>query len=158
MFKFLHTADIHLDSPLLNLDNYDNAPRDDFRSATRRALDNIVDLAIGEQVRFVLVAGDLYDGDCTDFNTPLHLRRKMEQLGDHGIRVFIIQGNHDAASSMRKAFSLQLPENVHLFRTDKPETVTLDDLGGRNSRPGFCDQGSYRRPFKELSGANPWSD
>ena len=138
MFKFLHTADVHLDSPLLNLDNYDDAPRDDFRSATRRALDNIVDLAINEEVQFVLIAGDLYDGDCTDFNTPLHFRRKMRELGDHQIRVFIIQGNHDAASSMKKAFSLQLPDNVKLFRTDKPETVTIDELNVAIHGQGFA--------------------
>ena len=138
MFKFLHTADVHLDSPLLNLDNYDDAPREEFRSATRRALDNLVELAIAEQVHFVLIAGDLYDGDCSDFNTPLHFRRKMRELGEHQIRVFIIQGNHDAASSMRKAFSLQLPDNVHLFRTDKPETVRIDELNVAIHGQGFA--------------------
>ena len=138
MFKFLHTADIHLDSPLLNLNNYDDAPRDEFRSATRRALDNIVDLAIAEQVQLMLIAGDLYDGDCSDFNTPLHFRRKMAQLADHGIRVFIIQGNHDAANAMRKAFRLQLPDNVHLFRTDRPDTVTIDEFGVAIHGQGFA--------------------
>ena len=140
MFKFLHTADIHLDSPLLNLDNYDNIPRDEFRSATRRAFDNIVALAIREQVRFVLIAGDLYDGDCADFNTPLYFRRKMEELRDADIRVFIIQGNHDAASNMKKAFRLQLPDNVHLFSTRKPETVQLDDLKVAIHGQGFADK------------------
>ena len=138
MFKFLHTADIHLDSPLVNLDNYDDAPREEFRSATRRALDNIVELAVTEQVQFVLVAGDLYDGDCTDFNTPLHFRRKMAELADYGIRVFLIHGNHDAANSMRKAFRLKLPDNVHLFRTDKPETVTIDDWNVAIHGQGFA--------------------
>ncbi len=138
MFKFLHTADIHLDSPLLNLDNYDDAPRDDFRSATRRALDNIVEVATTEDVQFVLIAGDLYDGDCADFNTPLHFRSKMRELGDCGIRVFVIQGNHDAESKMRKAFRLQLPDNVHLFRTDKPETVTIDELNVAIHGQGFA--------------------
>jgi len=140
MFKFLHTADIHLDSPLLNLDNYDDVPRDEFRSATRRAFDNIVALAIREQVRFVLIAGDLYDGDCADFNTPIYFRHKMEALRDAGIKVFIIQGNHDAASNMKRAFRLQLPDNVHLFSTRKPETVRLDDLKVAIHGQGFADK------------------
>ena len=138
MFKFLHTADIHLDSPLLNLNKYDDSPREEFRSATRRAFDNIVELAIAEEVRFVLVAGDLYDGDCSDFNTPLHFRRRMLELQSHDIRVFLIHGNHDAASSMKKAFRLQLPDNVQFFRTDKPETKILEDIQVAIHGQGFA--------------------
>ena len=63
MFTFLHTADIHLDSPLLRLDHYEGAPVEELRQATRRALENLVELAISERVSFVLIAGDLYDGE-----------------------------------------------------------------------------------------------
>jgi exonuclease SbcD len=138
MFKFLHTADIHLDSPLLNLDNYDDAPREEYRSATRRAFDNIVDLAISEDVAFLLIAGDLYDGDCSDFNTPLHFRSRMEDLARKSIRVYIINGNHDAASNMRKAFALTLPENVHVFPTKKPATMMIDELKVAIHGQGFA--------------------
>ena len=138
MFKFLHTADIHLDSPLLNLNKYDDSPREEFRSATRRAFDNIVDLAIQEEVKFVLIAGDLYDGDCSDFNTPLHFRRRMEELQQHDIRVFLIHGNHDAASTMRKAFRLELPNNVEFFRTDRPETKLIEELSVAIHGQGFA--------------------
>ena len=138
MFKFLHTADIHLDSPLLNLDKYDDAPRDEFRSATRRAFDNIVDLAIRESVSFIIIAGDLYDGDCSDFHTPRHFRQQMKRLGEHGILVYIIQGNHDAANKMRKAFRLEMPDNVHLFSTAKPETKRIVELGVAIHGQGFA--------------------
>jgi DNA repair exonuclease SbcCD nuclease subunit len=138
MYRFLHAADIHLDSPLLKLDRYDGAPVEAFRCATRRAFDNLVELAIREQVRFVLIAGDLYDGDCRDFNTPLYFRRQMEKLRTQAIRVLIIQGNHDAASRMQNAFRLQLPENVHLFPTDRPGTVRLEDLRAAIHGQGFA--------------------
>jgi DNA repair exonuclease SbcCD nuclease subunit len=138
MFKFLHTADIHLDSPLLNLDSYDGAPVESFRSATRRALDNLIGLAIEQEVEFVLIAGDLYDGECRDFNTPIRFRQSMEALHEHGIRVFIIQGNHDAASKVTKAFKLQLPENVHVFRADEPETKHIDELNVSIHGQGFA--------------------
>ncbi|MFK7817923.1 MAG: exonuclease SbcCD subunit D [Planctomycetaceae bacterium] len=140
MFKFLHTADIHLDSPLRNLDNYDDIPRDEFRSATRRAFDNVVELAIREEVAFVLLAGDLYDGDSNNFHTPLHIRRKMEELNAAGIRVFIIQGNHDAANNMTNAFRLTLPDNVHLFATNSPETVLIDELKVAIHGQGFAEK------------------
>ena len=71
MFKFIHAADIHLDSPLRGLELYDGAPLAQIRGATRQALVNLVELAIGEQVAFVLLVGDLYDGDWKDYNTGL---------------------------------------------------------------------------------------
>ena len=64
MFKFIHAADVHLDSPLRGLSRYESAPAESIRDACRRAFENLVDLAIEEKVSFVLLAGDLYDGDC----------------------------------------------------------------------------------------------
>lgn len=138
MYKFLHCADIHLDSPLRNLDRYDGAPVDAFRNATRAAFDNLIELAISEKVRFVLIAGDLYDGDCRDSSTPLHFRRQMARLQGQGIRVFIIQGNHDAG--MRKEFRLTLPDNVKLFSTRNPETERIEELRVAIHGQGFAEQ------------------
>jgi len=138
MFRFLHAADIHLDSPLLNLARYEDAPIDAFRNATRQAFDNLVQVAIEERVAFVLIAGDLYDGDCRDFNTPRWFRNKMEELEASGVRAFVIQGNHDAESRMKTAFRLQLPDNVHLFGTNEPETVLIDDLQVALHGQGFA--------------------
>jgi DNA repair exonuclease SbcCD nuclease subunit len=151
MFKFLHTADLHLDSPLLNLDRYDGAPVEAIRNATRRAFDGLVELAIAEGVRFILIAGDLYDGDCRDFNTPIYFRHRMEELRSHDIRVFVIQGNHDAENKTRKNFQLILPDNVHLFPTDKPATMRIDDLQVAIHGQGFaqrdiCDDLSVHYP------------
>ena len=126
MFRFLHTADIHLDSPLRGLELPEDAPHDQIRAATRLALDNMVDLAIREKVSFVLIAGDVYDGDWRDFNTGLFFNQRMAQLRDANIRVFVVSGNHDAASQISK--SLRLPDNVHVFPTRKPDSVVIDDL------------------------------
>jgi hypothetical protein len=46
MLKFIHAADLHLDSPLRGLGCYDGAPVEEIRNAGRRALDNLVQLAI----------------------------------------------------------------------------------------------------------------
>ena len=139
MFKFIHAADIHLDSPLLNLDQYDGAPVDAMRVATREAFDQLIQLAIDEQVDFLLIAGDLYDKDSPDFHTPVHVRRKMRELQGHGIRVYIIQGNHDATTVAKKAFdTLTLPDNVHVFSTKKPETQYIDELQVAIHGQGFA--------------------
>jgi len=102
MFKFLHAADIHLDSPLRGLDRYEGAPSDQIRNATRRALENLVAVAIREQVAFVVLAGDLYDGDWRDFHTGLFFVRQMTRLREAGIRVFGVFGNHDAANRITR--------------------------------------------------------
>jgi len=127
MFKFLHTADIHLDSPLKGLEMHEDAPVEEIRGATRRAFDNLIDLVIEEEVVFVLIAGDLYDGDWKDYNTALFFARQMGKLAKVGIKVFIVSGNHDAASHITKA--MPLPVNVTLFSPKKLQSVALDDLG-----------------------------
>jgi DNA repair exonuclease SbcCD nuclease subunit len=127
MFKFIHTADIHLDSPLKGLEAHDDAPVDEIRGASRRAFDNLIDLALEEAVDFVLIAGDLYDGDWKDYNTGLFFAGRMGRLSDAGIRVFIVSGNHDAAGRITR--TMPLPETVTLFPTKKAKSVPLDDLG-----------------------------
>lgn len=126
MFRFLHAADIHLDSPLKGLEVYQDAPVDQIRGAVRRAFDNLVDLAIQEEAAFVLLAGDLFDGDWKDYNTGIYFINRMGLLREAGIQVFIVSGNHDAASQISRA--LHLPDNVTLFSHKKAETRILDNL------------------------------
>jgi exonuclease SbcD len=126
MFKFIHAADVHLDSPLRGLSRYESAPTESIRDACRRAFENLVDLAIEEKVSFVLLAGDLYDGDWKDYSTGIFLSRQMGQLGQHDISVFTVAGNHDAANRITKA--LDSPANMTILSSRKVETIRLDDL------------------------------
>lgn len=123
MFRFIHAADIHLDSPLRGLSAREGAPAELIRAASRRAFENLVQLCLDESVDFLLIAGDLYDGDWPDFSTGLFFNQQMRLLRDAGIPVYLISGNHDAQSKLTK--SLNPPENVHLFSTKKAETKTL---------------------------------
>ncbi len=124
--KFIHAADIHLDSPLKGLARYEGAPVDDLRGATRKAFVNLIDLCLEEQVDFLIIAGDLYDGDWRDFNTGLFFSGQMSRLREGGIPVYMIRGNHDAASRITK--QIPLPDNVTVFSGNRPETYLLDDL------------------------------
>lgn len=127
MFRFLHAADIHLDSPLRGLEGFEDAPVDQIRGAVRRAFDNLVDLAIREDVGFVLIGGDLFDGDWKDYNTGIYFNHRMGALKEAGIQVLMVSGNHDAVSQISRA--LRLPENVTLFSHKQAETRVLEDLG-----------------------------
>jgi len=126
MFKFIHAADVHLDSPLRGLSRYESAPAESIRDACRRAFENLVDLAIEEKVSFVLLAGDLYDGDWKDYSTGIFLSQQMGRLGQYNISVFTVAGNHDAANRMTKA--LDSPTNMTILSSRKVETIKIDDL------------------------------
>ncbi len=136
MLKFLHAADIHLDSPRAGLDRDETAPAEEIRHAPRRALKNLVQCAIEERVDFVLIAGDLYDGDWRDFRTGLFFVEQMVPLREANIPVFLIAGNHDARNKMTK--SLNLPDNVRFLSEDEPETVVLDHKGAAIHGQGFA--------------------
>ena len=108
---------------------------EEIRGATRRAFENLIQLAIDEKVAFVLLAGDLYDGDWKDYNTGLFFTRQMLRLQDVGIMAYVVAGNHDAASQITK--TLRAPQNVHVFGTRAPETVVLEKLGVAVHGQGF---------------------
>jgi len=124
--KFIHCSDLHIDSPLDGLERYPGAPVAALRGATRQALVNLVDLAISRQVDFIVVAGDIFDGDWRDMNTGLFFNSQMRVLERAGICVYLKRGNHDAASEVTRA--LTLPDNVDVFDADRPQTVRRDDL------------------------------
>ncbi len=127
MVTFLHAADLHLDSPLRGLTKYPGAPVDAIRQASRQALVNLVDLAIDQQVDFVLIAGDLYDRDWQDYSTGLWFVGQLLRLKEALIPVFLIAGNHDAINKMSR--KLRLPDNVCMFSHEQAQTRVLDDLG-----------------------------
>lgn len=112
-FRFVHTADLHLDSPLRSLALRNGELADLVRNATRNALARIVDLCLAEAVDALLIAGDLYDGTQTSMNTALFLAGELRRLDEAGIRTFIIRGNHDAQSQVTR--ELTLPASVHVF-------------------------------------------
>lgn len=137
-FTFIHAADIHLDSPLRGLEKYEGAPVEKIRNATREAFQNLVDLAIEKKAAFLVIAGDLYDGDWKDYNTGLFFISQMSRLQKENIKVFLIRGNHDAANLITR--ELKLPENVVEFPVDRPDTVTIDELNVALHGQGFANR------------------
>jgi DNA repair protein SbcD/Mre11 len=158
-FRFLHAADIHLDSPLRGLRARSEDAARQFAAASRKAFSNLVDAAIAHETAFVIIAGDLYDGDWKDYATGQFFVREAGRLGRAGIKLFLIRGNHDAVSEISR--SLPLPDSVHQFSSRKVESVELADLSvvlhGRSfaqrhvndnmagefpaARPGWCNIG-----------------
>lgn len=132
MIRILHTADVHLDSPLRSLALRDEGLRAQVEAATRGALTRLVDTALSESVDAVLIAGDLFDGRERSARTAAFLLAELDRLRVAGIRVFYIKGNHDADNPVTGM--LDLPDNVHLFgarggKVDLAEGVWIHGVG-----------------------------
>lgn len=150
-FRFIHTADIHLDSPLVSLAMRNGELAEVVANATRQVLERIVDLCLSEKVDALLIAGDLYDGDQTSMKTARFLASQLRKLNEANIRVFIIRGNHDAESKITR--ELTLPSNVHVFGS-KADSITLQPTDADNSpfqRPVVIHGASFKKPHAPSS-------
>ena len=124
-FTFLHAADLHLGSPFTGLALRDETLAQRFAKASRDAFSNLISKALEQHVAFVVIAGDIYDGDWKDASIGLFFNREIARLDRVGIKVFLLKGNHDAESVVTRAISL--PPNVSLFPT-KNHTFCIDEF------------------------------
>lgn len=137
-FSFIHAADLHLGSPFQGLAMKDAAVAEMFMEASRRAFTALVNQAIDRNVDFLLIAGDIYDGDWKDNKIGLFFNREVARLDRAGIPVFLLKGNHDAESVITK--TITLPQNVREFPVNKPGTFTLDRLKVALHGQGFAER------------------
>ncbi|CTQ51846.1 putative metallophosphoesterase YhaO [Roseibium album] len=120
LIRILHTADVHLDSPLKSLALRDEGLQSTVQTATRTAFTRLVNFALAEGVSALLIAGDLFDGAERSAKTAAFLTGHLDRLKQADIPVFYIKGNHDAENPLTGEVSL--PDNVHVF----------DGRGGRH--------------------------
>ena len=112
-FRFVHAADLHLDTPFEGLAARDARIARLLQDASLEAFDQVVDLALARQAAFVLLAGDIYDGADRDVRAQLRLLAGLRRLEQAGIETFIVHGNHDPVggwSAIR-----DWPDGVHVF-------------------------------------------
>ncbi|MDQ0217619.1 DNA repair exonuclease [Peribacillus cavernae] len=124
---FIHAADLHLDSPFAGLKNLPAFLIERLRESSFLAFQKVIDTAIFHRVDFLLLAGDLYDGENRSLRTQVRFRKEMERLREHNIPVYIIHGNHDHLDG--SWIHVDLPENVHVFQA-KPEVKQFQKQDG----------------------------
>ncbi|WP_416369997.1 metallophosphoesterase family protein [Tritonibacter mobilis] len=113
MIKILHTADVHLDSPLRSLALRNAGLRETVAAASRAAFSQMIDRALSEEVAAILISGDLFDGRERTARTGAFLLAELDRLAEAGIQVYYIKGNHDAENPITG--TLDLPQHVHVF-------------------------------------------
>lgn len=125
-FSFIHAADLHLGSPLSGLAARDADLARRLASAGRQAFEDLITRAIERQVAFVVVAGDVYDGDWVDATIGLFFARQVARLDRAGIPTILVRGNHDAESVITRAITL--PPSVHVFPSNRAGTYRIEAL------------------------------
>ncbi|WP_088007788.1 metallophosphoesterase family protein [Indiicoccus explosivorum] len=132
--RFIHAADLHLDSPFTGMKGLPEDRRDLLRNSTFEAFDRLVSYAAESKPDFLLIAGDLYDGEDRSIRAQHRFRTGMQKLSDAGIPVFISHGNHDHLSGSWTRFGL--PGNVRVF-DEEVEQFTLEAAGHQVRITGF---------------------
>lgn len=126
-FSFVHTADLHLDSPFKGISDISKKISRELTEATFNAFNKIIDLCIEKQVDFLLIVGDIYDGADRSLRAQLRFRDGLERLSKAGINAYIVHGNHDPLDGW--SANLEWPNNVHIFSGESVEQVSVEKDG-----------------------------
>lgn len=125
--RFIHAADLHLDSPMVGLKQLPQTIFRKLQESTFDAFTKIIDSALIHNVDFIILAGDLFDGEDRSIRAQTRFRKEMERLEKKNIPVFAVHGNHDHLDG--NWAHLPMPENVHIF-SHEVETVKYTNSGG----------------------------
>lgn len=125
--SFIHAADLHLDSPMVGLKYLPETIFSRVKESTFTALKKITNDAIQKQVDFVILAGDLFDGEDRSLRAQARFRTEMLKLEEQGIPVYVVHGNHDHLNGTW--VQLNMPANVHVFASET-ETKVLQTRSG----------------------------
>ncbi|MBA2174576.1 DNA repair exonuclease [Halobacillus locisalis] len=130
--RFIHSADLHLDSLFKTKKNLPSELLDQLRSSTFEAFDRLIEEAINWSVDFVLIVGDLYDEELRSLQAQVHLRHGFAKLEEEGIDVFLSYGNHDYINGAK--YPIEFPPNVHIFKSGDIESFVFYKNGEAAAR------------------------
>lgn len=145
-FKFIHAADIHLGKKLA----YSGEPKAElqaiFKNAEQKALSRMVDLAVEQEVDFIIIAGDLYDLESRSVKASRFFKNQCLRLEKNGIDLYVISGNHDPAGRKNEPF--EPAANVKFFSS---EEVELQEFYKDEELSARVLGQSYRQRFEDRS-------
>ena len=121
--RIIHCADLLLDSKMeSNLDKDQALVR---RSELIETYERMVEYAVANQVRAILIAGDLFDK--THIRKEVK-RRVVEQIVAHPeIDFYYLKGNHDRCDFMEAGID-EVPANFHMFTDSSWTSYTCEDV------------------------------
>lgn len=132
--RFIHAADLHLGSPFIGMKGLQKEQWKKLKDSTLDAFDRLIQYALDVKPDFVLIVGDIYDGEDRNIRAQARFQKGMQQLAEQQIPVVLSYGNHDHLSGNWTRF--ELPKNVHAFDHSVSQ-LELETAGGRVVITGF---------------------
>ena len=120
--KFIHTADLHLDTPFKGLANWNSDLASKLKDATFKSYKNIIDICLQERADFLVISGDIFDSEYKSLAAQIKFVNELKVLSDRGIPTYFICGNHDPLSSWLE--NLEMPEKVFRFNSSEVDCMT----------------------------------
>ncbi|WP_186579186.1 metallophosphoesterase family protein [Aquibacillus kalidii] len=115
--SFIHSADLHLDSPFKGLSYVPEAIFQEVKESTFISLEKLIRVAIDKEVDFVLMTGDIFDNETQSIKSLTRLVKAFKKLQEEDIHVYLSYGNHDHVNG--RLFSFDFPENIHVFESEQ---------------------------------------
>ena len=128
MHKFLHLADVHLDSGILCRSE---SLRTKLNLELQAGFKKSIDFAIKEKVVAVFIAGDLFDADSLSIATELFIHEQFQRLNEAHIPVIYTSGQSDSAEEVRAIVDRPWPKNVIFINDAAPKVIELQDIDGK---------------------------
>jgi len=125
-FRFVHAADLHIDSPFKGLREVNPAIAKRLRESTYEAFMGLVRFCLDVRADFLLIAGDVYDGADRSVRAQFRFREGVARLAEFGVHTFVAHGNHDPLDGWQS--SLEQPDTLHTFGPE-PEWIDAERDG-----------------------------
>jgi len=123
--RFVHAADLHLDSPFGGLRSIAPEIAETLYQATFDAYNNIIDLCIQEQVDALLIAGDIFDSADRSLRAQRKFVDGLNRLEEANIRSFVCHGNHDPLNGWEA--QIAFPGSCHRFGSELEQVPVFED-------------------------------
>ncbi len=142
--RFVHAADLHLDTPFRGLSAWNEDLASSLKDATFKSFSRIIDVCLSEDVDFLIVSGDIFDGESKSLAAQIRFVNELKRLSEKGIEAYLACGNHDPLESWLE--SMQMPEHVHRFGGSAVEVMSHK----KNGKP-VADIYGISYPRKEVT-------
>lgn len=120
--KFIHCADLHIDSKMES--NFTTEQAKERKEEILRAYEYMVDFAVRNDVKVIMIAGDLFDKSKVGKRAK---RRVMEQIyNNENIDFLYLKGNHDYVDILDDTD--HIPSNLKFFNEQDWTTYSYGNI------------------------------
>lgn len=147
--KFVHMADLHLDSKFESLSKVDGLAGK-RRMEQRQALRNVVEFVKENDVEILIIAGDLYEQNYIRKSSIEYVNSLFEEIPN--TQVIITPGNHDPYITNSFYNTFKWAKNVYIFSGDAEK---IDVKGIHVYGMAFTDFYCRENKIEEIKIDNP---